>query len=212
MKRSSCILIPILIFFVCGAGTCTEENNWKEAREERLIAATKDSIRLAFETDYLKDDQIMAYEETAKQKLSDFADYLKIVSDTSLGIVFRRQAAQMAEKIFIHGNIYLREWNKAYPGNPPDSLNELIRYSLSYGISLWIKPEQIKVMTPLTLRNDSTYAGVLSFIQQCLPVYNREPGLAVAGRRVIEIIALKRIKTFGKEQLSIWTLYLGDIK
>lgn len=211
MKWVSNIFILILIYLICSARSCTNEGNMNELNEEKLLSASKVSIKQAFEVDSPGDQLLKAYEATARQKLTDFADYLKIASDSSMDMTFRKQALEMAGKLFISGETDTRKWNKAYPGPNLNTLEQLLEKSLSQGMPCWVQPSQINVNTPLTWKNDSTFTGSLSFYQQCILFDNPDPLGSISSMLVIDIYALKKVKFFGKEHLSIWEVYLGDI-
>lgn len=212
MNRISGILILIMIYIACSSRTCTEESNMKTANELNGMTASLDSIRKAFEVDQPDDDLLKAYEETAIQKLSDFADYLKIVSDTSLNIKFRQQGAEMAKRLFVTGDIKIH--NQGYAGSENDipNLKELLEKVLSEGSACWIRPEEIKVAEPLTARNDSTYSGKLSFFQKCIPYNAQESTTTISPRMVsIDIHVIRKVKSFGDKSLTMWEVNLGNL-
>jgi hypothetical protein len=93
MKRISYIFLLGLIWIICGSRSCGNGESLKAQREKKLVTALKDSIKQAVEVDSPSDQLLKAYEAKACQKLSDFADYLKIVSDSSLDATFRQQAS-----------------------------------------------------------------------------------------------------------------------
>ncbi|HUX57379.1 MAG TPA: hypothetical protein VMV77_10420 [Bacteroidales bacterium] len=212
MKRIAYIFFLILIYLICSAKGCTEDENMKELREEKLIVALKDSVRSVFETDSVSDQFMRAYEETARQKLIDFADYMKIVSDTSLDIKFRQQAVDMVSKLFISRGINIRNWDKIYSRPGFNTFEQLLENSLSQGMTFWVQPVQINVKTPLTRQNDSTLAGTLSFYQRRIPFDNQIPADSINKMLVIDIYTLKKVKYFDKEELRIWEVFLGDIE
>jgi hypothetical protein len=211
MKRCSNILILILIYLVCSARTCTEESSTSGKKEEQLLEAAIDSIRNDTENrapDYM---QLRAFEETARQKLSDLADYLKIASDTSLDIAFRRQAADMAKRLFFSQNPVIRNWSAAYKSSDLKTLTDLLNQSLEKGFDSWLIPSQTVVSKELAPVNDSVYSGRLNFRQNLFFANGRKPSADVPGVIEIDIFVIKRLKVFGNEKLNIWNVYLGDI-
>lgn len=212
MKRTINILILIIIYLVCCARSCTDDGNTQELREEKLLTSSIDSVKKAFEVFSPGDQLLRTYERTAKQKLNDFADYLKIASDSSIDKTFRQQAAKMAGKLFISRGVEISNWNKVHAGTDLKTIEQLLGKSVSHGISYWIKPCQIKVNKSFTMKNDTTYTGSLSFYQQLISYDNQSTPENITGMLVIDIYAIKRVKSFGKENFSIWEVYLGDIK
>lgn len=211
MSRIYNILILILLYLLFGSRTCTEESDIREANEQRLLLASKDSIKKTFEIYRLSDYQLRAYEETAKHKLIDFADYLKIISDTTLDMRFRQQAAEMLKRLFIPGDIDTRNWRTASADTESSSLDQILGKSLTLGMAAWIKPERITTLKPLTSVNDSTYTGRLSFYQKCIPYDINETPRILSQETDIEILAIRKLKSFGSESLIIWEVFLGNI-
>ena len=102
--KISAIMFALII--LC-APSCEDEQEMAK-HEEAVLEATKNDIRSEFETDYLTESALFAYETAAKQKLSDFADYLHIMIDTSLDMSFRVKASEMLKNIFQSENVRLR--------------------------------------------------------------------------------------------------------
>jgi hypothetical protein len=212
MKRTNLILILVMTWLLCSSRTCSEDrSNMSAVNEANAMAAAKDSIRTVFAADHPDGELLKAYEETAVQKLSDFADYLKIVSDTSLNIKFREQAANMIRRLFVRGETDVRTWTKAYSENDLPTLNEMLTKGLSRGFTLWIQPEQVILKVPLAVGDDSTYTGSLSFYPRCLPFDNRKPVSQISRMISIEILVIRKEKSFGDESLMVWEVYLGKI-
>jgi len=212
MKLINNILIIVLLYFICSARTCTEDDSTAERDKESDLSELRDSIKQVFEVNFPDDELLKALEETAKEKLIDFSDYLRLVSDSSLDARFRQQAAETAGRLFVSKDINIRKWSKAYPVHDLKTLEYLLSEGLLRGMSYWIQPFQIEVKTPLTWKNDTTFTGTLSFYQQIIPFDNQTPPVNLPAITVIDIYALKKIKSFGQEHLSIWEVYLGDVK
>jgi len=212
MKWLSYILLLALIYIICSAKGCSDDQNMRELNEEKLIIALKDSVRSVFETDSIGDTFIRAYEETARRKFIDFTDYLKIVSDTSLVKEFRKQAAGMVSKMFISGDVKIGDLGFITSKSGIITLEQLLDICLSEGMIFWIEPFKISVRKPLTLLNDSTLAGSLSFYQRRIPFVDEISSDTIDKMFFIEIYALKKVKSFDKEQLRIWEVFLGDIE
>lgn len=211
MKWIGNIFILTLIWIICGARSCSNESNIKEPQEKKLLSASKDSIKQAFEVDSPNDQLLKAYEATGMQKLTDFADYLKIACDSSLDIKFRQQAAEMAAKLFVPGEIDTRNWSKVFHEYNLNTLDRLLIESMKKGLPCRVQPDQVKVIRPLIRKNDSTFKGRLSFDYECIPFGKPIRTENLSGRLEIDIYALKKVKSFGQEQLRVWNVYLGNI-
>jgi len=212
MKSLSYIFILILIYLICSAKGCTDDVNMRELNEEKNIMILKDSVRSVFETDSLSDMFINAYEETARHKLIDFSDYMKVASDTSLDIEFRKQAAEMISKIFVSKKADIEKWGKINTKSGIKTLEQLLEINLSKGMAFWVEPFQINVRTPLTILNDSTLVGSLSFYQRRIPFYDHFTSDTDDKVSMIDIYLLKKPKSFNNQQLRIWEVFLGDIE
>ena len=212
MKWIGNITALIVIFLFCSADGCTENSNMAEVIAEKRIMESKDSIRHAFEVNLPDTRSLSAYEETVKQKLLDFADHLKIASDSSLDMAFRQKAAEMSRKLFLSEGADIAAWNKAYNQDDIESVKQLNDRSLASGMSFWIKPNMISIKKPLTIENDTLFIGCLSFSQLRISYDQGSSPEIISGMLNADIYLIKRVKYFGAESLSIWEVFLGDIK
>lgn len=211
MKWTRYILTLIMIYLVCSARTCTEDEAATAGREEKYIMNLKDSIKHVFMTDSLTEKMLMAYEVTAAQKLNDFADYMRTISDTTLDLKFRQHAAELVKELFVTDEIELSAWSKSITQSALKNLAHLISYSLSGGVTFWNQPMQINFTNPFTSINDSTLTGDLSFNYKSLTISGQDTLEIALGRLVIEIYLMKKTKTFGKDLFAVWDVYLGDM-
>jgi hypothetical protein len=201
-----------IILFICSAHGCNDTGELSEIRAEKMIESSKDSIRNIFETDMPDDEQLKGFEETAKQKLIDFSDYMKIVSDSSLEITFRKQAARMASALFKSPELRTVAWNADHPGTEPQTIDELLEKNLSDGMKYWLIPEQLSIKNPFSNKSDSLYTGSLKFCVE--PKYFAEQNKTVLLKDwfYADVYAVKTNKFFGNQRLTIWEVRLGDIK
>jgi hypothetical protein len=212
MTWTKYILILIILYLVCSARTCNEDEDIIAKREEQDIMNLVDSVKHVFMSDSLSDILLKAYEITATEKLNDFADYMKIISDTSLDLRFRQHASGLVRNLFISDEIELPNLGKAYPEKDIKTLEQLLSYSSSEGIPYWIRPIQIDINKPFRFLNDSTFKGSLSFKYLRLSTISQDTLDISSGKIFIEIYLMKKTRSFGKEQLRVWEVYLGGIK
>ena len=211
MKWTRYILILIMIYIVCTARTCNEDEETTATREEKYIMNLKDSVKHVFMSDTLTEQMLAAYEVTAAQRLNDFADYMRIISDTALDHRFRTHAAELVKELFTGDETELSGWSKSYPQSGLNSLNNLISYSLSEGVSFWNRPVHINFIKTFAGINDSTFTGILSFNYKSLSISGQDTSEIASERLIIDIYLLKKTKTFGKDRVSVWDVYLGDM-
>ncbi len=211
MKWIINIFFLTLMWIIFGSPSCSDGGGARERYEQKRIAASVDSIKQTFEIDIPDARMLRAYEETAGKKLSDFADYLKIASDSTKDMVFRKQAAEMAGKLFISRDIDTRNWSKACDVTDLNTLEQLLAKSLSHGIPNCLIPIQVEVSSQLEQQNDSSFKGRLSFYLQAISYTNPGQRVANAGKLEIDFYALRKVKPFGETKLKVWEVYLGDI-
>ena len=205
MTRILKILVLIIIGLILGAPSCSDEQeNYK--REESLIEASLDSIREEFTSEHLSDAALFGFEKAAVLKLSDLQDYLKILTDSSLDIYFRRQAGEMLGKMFVTEKILV-----SLTDSQPLSVSDFISLGLENKLSpsLFIF-DSIQVYEPLQRISVSSWEGKLIFIQPAGMPDTKQPVLF--SKRTAGISLRKEIKAFGPDTLQIWAMRLGEIR
>lgn len=211
MKWIRYILILIIIYIACSARSCNENEVASERQTEEYTRNLLDNVKHVFTSDSLSDRLIRAYEITAAEKLIDFADYMAIVSDTSLDLRFRQRAAELARGLFVSGNIKLADWSKSYPEPGINSLEHLLTYSLNEGVPFRIKPIQINIINQFASVNDSVLTGRLAFNYISLSLNNQDTSEKASGRLVTDMYLLKKTRSLGEDLFRVWDVYLGDI-
>ena len=186
MRRTVKIFALILIYFLTCGKSCDNDEKNDAQHEQRKVKTETDSLRSVFGTDTLSVSSLMAYMETAKQKLYDFTDYLQIVADTSAAEPFRNKAREMIYHLFI-------------PGGEPT------RIISPFGL------ESVNIKEPFQRINDSVYEGLLVFSYKTLQHPDKIVNTA-SETGTIEVFLAKRDKNFGKEKLRVWNVFLGKIE
>ena len=205
------IWILIMIYLVCSARTCSEDDSTAATREEENTVDLKDSVRHFFMTDTLFDRSLRGFEIAATEKLIDFADYMKIISDTTLDLKFRQHAAKLVRDLFISHEIKLNNWSRAYSDTGLYTLEFLLAHSLKEGLSCWICPLQINVSELFATADDSTFTGGLSFNLQCVSLDSQDTSDIISESLFMDIYLIKHLKPFGKDEFRVWSVYLGDV-
>ncbi|MBN2632968.1 MAG: hypothetical protein JXR66_05405 [Bacteroidales bacterium] len=198
-----------MIWLVCSARTCNEDEDAVAAREEKQVKELIENIEMTFTNETPADSSLRAYEATAIDKLYDFADYLRIASDTSVDLKFRQHAAEMVRTLFIHGETEIEIKGRYTSGKELNTLDLLIDYSLSEGISYHINPVGITVNDRFVRENDSTFAGSLSFSIKYVSPSVSDQIEDLSGLYIMDIFLLRKIKHFGPQQLGVWEVFLG---
>jgi len=211
MKWVKYIWILLMIYIVCSARTCNENEEASEKQKEQYTINLLNSVKQVFTSDSLSDHLLRAYEITATEKLNDFADFMKIISDTTLDVRIRQHAAELVMDLFISDEIELSGWSKSYPEPGLNILNNLVSYSLSEGVSFWNRPMHINFIKPFASINDSTFTGILSFNYKSLSLSGQDTSEISSGRLIIDIYLMKKTKAFGIDRLPVWDVYLGNM-
>jgi hypothetical protein len=212
MRKISTILILVIIYLTCGSQGCNQEADRLEFREEKLLAAVRDSIKQESEISSPDERLLSIYEATARQKLADLAEYLKIASDTLIDTTFRAQAGEMARKIFISGKAEIPDLLNSPVKSVAANIDDLIKNCLSDKTDHWIQPLYITSKEKFTQRNDTLFTGKLSFRYKSIPFLNSSHQDSTPRNILVDTYAIKKAKLFGKDTLTIWEVSLGDIR
>lgn len=210
MKRFFYISVLMLLYILCSSKSCSDQEESGSRRGRGSTRFIKDSITAAFSSDTLTNTSIAAYEETAKLKLSDFWDYLHIVSDTGTAIEFKKQTKRIALGLFLRPKTNLqfkfREDQKVNTTCLSDFLDDesLLRQRLEK-----LSPDSVWVNEHLKKVNDSLFSGSMAFSLSSIAISNHKTNHAITGS--VEFYSCKRAKHFGKESFMVWEVYLGDI-
>ncbi len=211
MKRIFKISTIIIILFVLSAPSCEDEKD-NANREEAILNDTKNEIREEFEANYLTETSLFAFEAVAIQKLSDFTDYLRILSDTSLDMSFRAKAGEMIKNTFQSENVNLRLNEEAKETEKEFEVHNLIEMGLDNQLSF--PPfllDSISVQEPLRRIGNSTYSGILRFSQNYTDPSVSEM-IIKSVSRTVDVYVVKEDKIFGADTLKIWIVRLGEIR
>ncbi|MCX6245949.1 MAG: hypothetical protein NTU98_14740 [Bacteroidetes bacterium] len=210
MKRILKLSAFILVYLLCCAKSCDNEEQFSAARNQKRIKSEKDSLTSAFGSDTLSATNLNAFEETAKNRFNDFFDYLAVLSDTTSAPEFMAHSKQMILGLFRSGNDFLRFTHPGEKKMVKTSLNELAGEKSSTEINIGsVKPDSLWISQNLHPVSDSAFAGRIGFSYRSI---NSGPDLKkyhLAGGS-IDFFAVKREKKFGKEVHKVWTVLLGE--
>ncbi|MCD4682455.1 MAG: hypothetical protein K8R86_04145 [Bacteroidales bacterium] len=211
MSKHLKISVIILVLFVIYAPSCVDEQAIV-MHEEAVLNETRNEIRTEFETEYLTEAYLFAYEITAKQKLTDFVDYLHIITDTSLDESFREKAGEMIQNTFLSENVTLQLVQ--HKDDPSGKINVRRLIQLGLKNKQLLPPFSIKsivVNEPLHRTGNTTYAGSLKFSQVFTGSAQSNKSMNTMDRTA-DIYINKEEKIFGADTLKIWNVRLGDIR
>ena len=160
MKRIFRLSAIILIYLVTCGKSCNDAKSDESALENARERMAHDSITSVFSSDSLSQSSLRAFENAAKNKLSDFSDYLQIMEDSSTGQAFRTKTGEMIRDLFLSADVRFRF---AAPGRSEMkevSLEELLETDIK------VQPagqkmvfDSARVIKKLQMDNDSTCSG-----------------------------------------------------
>jgi hypothetical protein len=209
MNKILKILALINVILLLCAPSCGDEQEMAN-REDTALIESRENIREEFETDYLTESSLSAYEVAAKQKLSDFVDYLRIITDTAIDVAFRQQAAEMIRGIFISDGVLVQ---KITDENIKElKVSQLITDGLENKLAIPLfSMDSIRIQEPLHRTGSVAYSGTIRFSQNI--TYPSMPEeIQGSINRFAEIYLTKESKIFGSDTLHVWSVRLGDIR
>jgi len=186
MRRFFQISALIFVYFIVCGKSCDSNEQFTHELEKNQANRNRDSITSVFQSDSLGQPVLRAFEATARIKLTDLSDYLKVMNDSTAEKAFKEKAAEMARALCIPG--------KEIP----------VRMK---GVAV----DSIRVFKTLQRLSDSVYAGKLCF-KAMLPTKQSGSDHLQANIRFADIFALKQDKVFGRDTLTIWNVLIGDIR
>jgi hypothetical protein len=208
MKRLLKIATLLLLYCLTTAKSCTNSEDNLAARQQFVVTATRDSIRKALEPDTLSAEALAAFEESARRKVLDLADYLNILSDTTLDKTFRKKAAGMIRGMFISDTVVLAINPPAMHRMKEETVGRLVTGETAF---CHVEFDSVKVSRPLHKTGSGQYSGMLSslFITQ-----QDSPGTSKSGSDQVKSIEFNLVvhqTILGRDTLYAWKVLLGHI-
>jgi hypothetical protein len=212
MKRVLQLSVLLLLYIVFSAKSCSDEEEFNAAREQKAAESTRDSIMTVFGSEKPSAGSLGAFEETAIQRFNDFLDYANITTDTSKAPEFREQAGKMLRELFVSGS-------NAILLAPVNGTVKIIssvscfsgQEKIPEGIITLSRPDSVWVDSGLRVFNDSMYEGRLGFSLATALPENSPVKYRLAGG-TMDFFLIKRSRVFGTDTLKVWTIALGDIR
>lgn len=191
--------------------------NGETITDERVVFQTKDkmvrSLKEEFGANFLSDSHLRAFEQRAKEKILDFADYTSIYSNKEYDESFRKQARRMMLNLFVDNNVKISalftDSLRVNNYTLPNFLDEI--YTAEYN-ALGLSIGKIEIVEPLQLQENTTYEGSVKFSLQLYGITLSDTVLINSGVGYFEIIANRVDKKFGTDSLQVWEVFLGDLR
>lgn len=199
------------MLLVIGAPSCLDEEEM--ARQEQAdLEDVREDIRNKFETEYLTEASLYAFETTAKQKLADLFDYIQIMTDTSLDMSFRIKAGEMINNTFKFESVIVQLFEYDKKSAKELTVNLLVSMGLENKLPIFpFSIDSISIYKPLQRIDNSTYFGILRFSQNLTDSSNSDQ-LIKSIKRFSDFYVVKENKVFGTDSLNVWNVRLGEIR
>jgi hypothetical protein len=207
----------ILILAGCSANPMMNKSEsyepmYEAVTEEEELAVER--IDYEFEKDQLSSLALKAFEQRAIQKISDFADYLNILTDDSLDSAFLYQANEMLFSLFYSKNVEVSiNHSKAAFEKHMKLVDFLSYFQGDKSLKVKIDISDFKIEDSLNFAGRKHYSGEISCLFSVQNIGNDKTILPNGiYNTVIKIESRKTEKLFGTIPKQIWEIFLGDIK
>ncbi|NVO19502.1 MAG: hypothetical protein HXX13_07365 [Bacteroidetes bacterium] len=206
MRSFIYIFLLALIYLVCGARSCNEEGSKSKVKEDSVVLLARDSVKNAVEGSLISKQNLLSYETSATLKLNNLFNYLKIIADPGLDKSFRQKAAEMSTALFYRNNTRIQGFTSLLYGNEISTANEMMNAGLENKFHQTLTLDSSWVEMHLQQSNDSTINGKLAFL-----VEFKEQSAQKKIPFEVSVYLIKRSKSFGKDSIQTWEVYLGEI-
>jgi len=210
MRRFYYILMAFLMYMLLCSKSCVNERKENTASPETQLFQARSEIKKEFESDYLTDRSLRAFEVKAKEKLVDLTDFLKIYSDAGMDESFKKQSIQMILDLFVTDGILINSQLVDESVVKMVSVRSFLKTTSGTGFSKIIL-DSLKITEPLHLTSDSQYTGSVRFSRKIARISEKDTLLSPPVDMQADIFVRKIKKSFGKDSLQVWKVSLGKI-
>lgn len=210
MRRFYYILMAFLMYMLLCSKSCVNERKEITVSPEVLLFQARSEIKKEFESDYLTDRSLRAFEVKAKEKLVDLTDYLKIYSEAGMDESFKKQSIQMILDLFVTDDILINSQLGNESVVRMVSVRSFLKITSGTGSSKIIL-DSFKITDPLHLTADSRYSGSVRFSRKIAQISVKDTLLSPPVDMQADIFVRKIKKSFGKDSLQVWKVSLGKI-
>jgi len=223
-KRIYIILI-VFGFALWGAPTCEDSDPWENTKvesngkvisDEQLVLQSREeligSIEKEFGSKYLNEENFDAFEERAKEKLMDFADYLSIYANKNYDEAFIDQARKMILGLFMNEKnikVNLLATRDEDSLHLEDFLTKVKNFSYD---STRFNITQVRVSDTLKLIDNGIYKGGIAFSSEIYGLTSQKRILISTSMNKIEVIVTRSDKSFGNNKIRIWGVHFGNVQ
>jgi hypothetical protein len=198
-------------FIILSSRSCVpEQDTNRPARLKAAQDSTRMTIRKAFASEYLFENELMVYEEKAKQKLFDFADYLTLYADHQLDTAFKKQLKNMLFRLFYRTDAPLAL--SVIPSQPVRNTTlALLLESIDASPYTTIKfiATDTRTFVPMHRENADLYAGLLGTRITITATTENDTILLQDAMLSFRIVTKRTQKKFGAAPpQTVWQVFL----
>jgi hypothetical protein len=212
MRRTFNILLLLSAYLLFCSKSCNENKRGPKQDSDRQ-ALEQDSLQRLLLSEDLSPELLRDAEVRARQKLTDFSDYLAIIADTTINDTFRSKSADLARRLFISDRVSIILTGKEDKNTiqlTPEEFTNIQR--LNKLCKIVPKVTGINTETPLQKVNDTLFTGNLGF-EWFSPGKEEGTGLFLSSHKGNAAFHMARIsKNFGTKKLKVWQVFLGELK
>ena len=207
---------PITLFLLfagyvlCTADKC-ESVDEANTRKQETLHARLDTIAQNLQSKELTVSARIAFEQKARQKLSDYADYLTLFSDRSLDARFRETVWQLLNTLYADTATILTIRTDSSGLSQSIALNTLPEIIPAQGFeAIMLRIGSVKVAEPLLARDQAGPQGRLEYDQQWYGV-SHDDTISLGSTVAQSLFYAKKIeKQIGNTSVMTWQVFLGD--
>jgi hypothetical protein len=193
----------------CAPEPAYNEENRMRAKQDSLM----NQIRSGFVSEYLLEEELVAYGEKARQKLFDFADYLNLYATEDLDTLWKNQAKEMIYRLFFSKDAVISLPVKATDGKNENRIGDLLKDIDASGYrSLVFEIADMRTLEPLHQEGVGRYAGKLGCRFSILALDDQDTTLLHEAYKEVSILTTRTGKQFGPaEPVQVWQVFLFEI-
>ncbi len=204
MKTFKIILSPILTFIF----TCI----LLQYSYSQSLEVEENFNNNSFTAKKLTKFQLSGFEKRASQKITDFANYIQIISDKSYDLSLRKHALKLTIDLFINENISIKLNNKNISKENPTKLSKFLKAVLESDYSkITVDISDIQILENLNSDKKGDYKGKLIYTETFKYYKNNRLISTYKQKRETDINLIKIDKNFGTSQTKVRSILLGNI-
>lgn len=211
MNKIPILVILISSLFFLAVDSCEGPDPAEQQSAKELTGQIINTIEEGLEANSLTEEVKLAFQENAKRKLKEYADYVSIYSDKTIDSVFRNNIGEQIQRLFI-GNEAVSHIH-AENTKPQIQLFSLESPELSEESELdklLLTVDSMEVKKFLEWYDETTYIGKLGFLQTVTGIRDGDSTIIDRSPRVCEIFVIRTKKVFVNGSQMTWKVYLGS--